>query len=164
MYETDRLIMRHFLPDDVEKCMESWGKDTNLGRYIIGYPMTDIVQMKNFVEGMSKQKNAWVLVEKESNDIVGYVIGEKYQGNKYSYEALKYLLQIYFTEYGMYLIEAKYNASNKASEQILQRLGFKKEAVLRGRRMNFLTGERNDMVICSIDRKEMDKYPAINAR
>ena len=30
--------------------------------------------------------------------------------------------------------------------------------------MNFLTGERNDMVICSIDRKEMDKYPAINAR
>lgn len=164
MYETDRLIMRHFLPDDVEKCMESWGKDTNLGRYIIGYPMTDIVQMKNFVEGMSKQKNAWVLVEKESNDIVGYVIGEKYQGNKYSYEALKYLLQIYFTEYGMYLIEAKYNASNKASEQILQRLGFKKEAVLRGRRMNFLTGERNDMVICSIDRKEMDKYTAINAR
>lgn len=164
MYETDRLIMRHFLPDDVEKCMESWGKDTNLGRYIIGYPMTDIVQMKNFVEGMSKQKNAWVLGEKESNDIVGYVIGEKYQGNKYSYEALKYLLQIYFTEYGMYLIEAKYNASNKASEQILQRLGFKKEAVLRGRRMNFLTGERNDMVICSIDRKEMDKYPAINAR
>lgn len=164
MYETDRLIMRHFLPDDVEKCMESWGKDTNLGRYIIGYPMMDIVQMKNFVEGMSKQKNAWVLVEKESNDIVGYVIGEKYQGNKYSYEALKYLLQIYFTEYGMYLIEAKYNASNKASEQILQRLGFKKEAVLRGRRMNFLTGERNDMVICSIDRKEMDKYTAINAR
>lgn len=181
MYETDRLIMRHFLPDDVEKCMESWGKDTNLGRYIIGYPMMDIVQMKNFVEGMSKQKNAWVLVEKESNDIVGYVtfdipyeplkvgevgyvIGEKYQGNKYSYEALKYLLHIYFTEYGLYLIEAKYNASNKASEQILQRLGFKKEAVLRGRRMNFLTGERNDMVICSIDRKEMDKYPAINAR
>lgn len=164
MYETDRLIMRHFLPDDVEKCMESWGKDTNLGRYIIGYPMMDIVQMKNFVESMSRQKNAWVLVEKESNDIVGYVIGEKYQGNKYSYEALKYLLQIYFTEYGMYLIEAKYNASNKASEQILQRLGFKKEAVLRGRRMNFLTGERNDMVICSIDRKEMDKYTAINAR
>lgn len=164
MYETDRLIMRHFLPDDVEKCMESWGKDTNLGRYIIDYPMTDIVQMKNFVESMSRQKNAWVLVEKESNDIVGYVIGEKYQGNKYSYEALKYLLQIYFTEYGLYLIEVKYNASNKASEQILQRLGFKKEAVLRGRRMNFLTGERNDMVICSIDRKEMDKYTAINSR
>ena len=172
MYETDILIMRHFSPDDVEKCMDSWGKDTNLGRYIIGYPMTDIVQMKNFVEAMSRQKNAWVLIEKESNDIVGYVtfdipyellkvgevgyvIGEKYQGNKYSYEALKYLLQIYFTEYGLYLIEAKYNASNKASEQILQRLGFKKEAVLRGRRMNFLTGERNDMVICSIDREEM---------
>ena len=56
MYETDRLIMRHFSPDDVEKCMDSWGKDTNLGRYIIGYPMTDIVQMKNFVEAMSRQK------------------------------------------------------------------------------------------------------------
>lgn len=43
-----------------------------------------------------------------------------------------------------------------ASEKILCRLGFKKEAVLRGRRMNMSTGERNDMVICSITREEME--------
>lgn len=146
------LIIDIFIhPRNLKSVWKAGGKDTNLGRYIIGYPMTDIVQMKNFVEGMSKQKNAWVLVEKESSDIVGYVTFD------IPYEPLKVgeVGYVIGEKYGLCLIEAKYNASNKASEQILQRLGFKKEAVLRGRRMNFLTGERNDMVICSIDGKEM---------
>lgn len=172
-YETDRLIIRKFRADDAKKCMESWGRDTGLGRYILGYPMTDLRQMENFVRSLSEQKHAWVLIEKGSSDIVGYVtfdipyeslkigevgyvIGEKYQGHHYSYEALNYLLQVYFTDYDLYLIEAKYNASNIASEKILCRLGFKKEAVLRGRRINMSTGERNDMVICSINREEME--------
>lgn len=87
---------------------------------------------------------------------IGYIIGEKYQGNKYSYEALKCLLHVYFTDFDLDLIEAKYNSSNKASANILHRLGFKPEALLRDRRMNFLTGEKSDMVICSITKNEFE--------
>lgn len=172
-YETDQLLIRHFLLDDAEMCMESWGKDVNLGKYIINYPMKEISQMKKFVRGMSEQINCWLLIEKKRNEIVGYItidipyeplkvgevgyiIGEKYQGNKYSYEALKCLLHVYFTDFDLDLIEAKYNSSNKASASILHRLGFKQEALLRDRRMNFLTGEKSDMVICSITKNEFE--------
>lgn len=169
--ETDRLIIRHFLPDDAEACMESWGRDADLRRYIVYYPMTDISQMRSFVKNMSAQKNAWLLIEKKSNQTVGYVtidipyeslkigevgyvIGKKYQGDAYTYEALKFLLNMYFTKYDLYLIEAKYNESNIASGKILEKLGFKKEAVLRGRRIDGITMERNDMVVCSMTKNE----------
>ena len=74
--------------------------------------MKEISQMKKFVRSMSEQINCWLLIEKKRNEIVGYItidipyeplkvgevgyiIGEKYQGNKYSYEALKCLLHVY---------------------------------------------------------------------
>lgn len=127
--------------------------------------------MKNFAEFMSKQRNAWLLLEKKSRDAVGYVtmdipyeilkigeagyvVGEKYQGNAYAAEALRFLLHMYFTERDLYLVEARYNASNIASSKVLDRLGFKKEAILRGRRMDGITMERNDMVVCSLTKEE----------
>lgn len=174
MYETERLLVRNFMPEDAEQCMESWGKDKKLGRYIISYPMQDISQMRDFVEIMSKQENAWVIVEKKSKCIVGYitidityeslkigelgyVIGEKYQGNGYSYEAIKKILHNYFEVKNLYLVEAKYNESNIGSGKILNKLGFKKEAILRGRRIDGISKERNNMVICSITKDEFEQ-------
>lgn len=171
MFETERLLIRNFVPEDAASCMESWGRDVNLGRYILSYPMKDPEQMKSFAEFMSKQRNAWLLMEKKSRDAVGYVtvdipyeilkigevgyvIGEKYQGNGYAAEALRFLLHMYFTERDLYLVEARYNASNIASSKVLDRLGFRKKAVLRGRRMDGITMERNDMVVCSLTKEE----------
>lgn len=170
-FETERLFIRNFLPEDAASCMEGWGKDVNLGRYILSYPMKDLEQMKNFAEFLSKQQNAWLLIEKESRNAVGYVtmdipyeilkigeigyvIGERYQGNAYAAEALRFLLHMYFTEQDLYLVEARYNAGNIASGKVLNRLGFKKEATLRGRRMDGITMKRNDMVVCSLTKEE----------
>lgn len=61
---------------------------------------------------------------------------------------------MYFRERDLYLVEARYNASNIASSKVLDRLGFKKEAILRGRRMDGITMERNDMVVCSLTKEE----------
>lgn len=66
MFETERLLIRNFVPEDAASCMESWGRDVNLGRYILSYPMKDPEQMKNFTEFMSKQRNAWLLLEKRA--------------------------------------------------------------------------------------------------
>ena len=43
---TNRLTIRNFLSDDTEKCLEGWGRDAGLGKYIIGYPM-DYSSMDN---------------------------------------------------------------------------------------------------------------------
>ena len=53
------------------------------------------------------------------------------------------------------MVEAKYNEENVSSARLLHKLGFKKEAVLRDRRMNLQTGERNNLIVCSVTQEEM---------
>lgn len=55
------------------------------------------------------------------------------------------------------MVEAKCNEENVSSARLLHKLGFKKEAVLRGRRMNLQTGERNNLIVCSVTQEEMKK-------
>ena len=52
---TNRLTIRNFLSDDTEKCLEGWGRDAGLGKYIIGYPM-DYSSMDNFVCALAENK------------------------------------------------------------------------------------------------------------
>lgn len=43
-----------------------------------------------------------------------------------------------------------------ASANLLNKLGFQIEASLRGRRIDNLTGKRNNMIVCSITKDEVD--------
>lgn len=173
MLETERLRIRNFKSEDSKKCFESWGKDKNLGEYVILYPMSDISQMKSLVSALEKNKNAWLLEEKVTGNVIGYitvdipydllktgelgyVIAEKYQHCGYAYEALTYIIKKYLYEEELYLLEAKYNENNIASSKLLHKLGFQTEASLRGRRIDLFTGERNNMIVCSITKDEVN--------
>ncbi len=85
---------------------------------------------------------------------IGYVIGEKHQNRGYASEAVNCILAEYFINQGVYLIEAKCNASNHASLKLLQKSGFQIDGRLRGRRIDLLTGERNDIIVASITQTE----------
>jgi hypothetical protein len=50
MIETERLRIRNFTSEDSKRCFESWGKDKDLGKYIILYPMSEVSQMESLVE------------------------------------------------------------------------------------------------------------------
>ena len=69
-YETERLCIRHFDPVNVDSCYKGWGQDEHLGKFILGYPMTEET-MKSFV--MTMVENAWVIVEKKSGQCIGYI-------------------------------------------------------------------------------------------
>ena len=43
MLETNRLLIRNFVVEDTHSCLEGWGKDKKLGKYIFGYPAEDNV-------------------------------------------------------------------------------------------------------------------------
>lgn len=60
MIETERLRIRNFTSEDSKHCFESWGKDKNLGKYIILYPMSEVSQMESLVSSLEKNKHAWV--------------------------------------------------------------------------------------------------------
>ena len=49
MLETNRLLIRNFVAEDAPSCLEGWGKDKELGKYILGYPAEE-KQMEAFVD------------------------------------------------------------------------------------------------------------------
>ena len=165
-YETERLCIRHFDSVDADSCYKGWGQDEQLGKFILGYPMNKET-MKSFVMTMAENENAWVIVEKKSGQCIGYmtvdipypqlaigeigyVIGEHFQRKGYAYEAVSELLRIYFKEKSMYMMEAKYNVNNVSSEKLLKKLGFVTDGILRHRRIDLQTGQRCDLVVCSL--------------
>ena len=173
MFETERLRIRNFISKDSKSCFESWGKDKKLGKYIILYPMSDISQMESLVSSLKKNKHAYVLEDKVTGNVIGYitvdipydllkigelgyVIAEKFQHLGYAYEALTCIIKKYLYEEDLYLLEAKYNENNIASSKLLNKLGFQREASLRGRRIDGFSGERNNMIVCSITKDEVN--------
>ena len=62
---------------------------------------------------------------------LGYWIGEKYSRNGYMKEALKLLIPSLFIDLRLNRIEAATLEENIASKNLLKRIGFKKEGVLR---------------------------------
>ncbi len=171
-YETERLCIRHFDSVDVDSCYHGWGRDEQLGKFILGYPMTKET-MKSFVMAMAENENTWVIAEKESGQCIGYitvdipypqlaigeigyVIGEHFQRKGYAYEAVSELLRIYLEEKSLYMMEAKYNSNNISSEKLLKKLGFVTDGILRNRRIDLQTGQRCDLVVCSICRDEYE--------
>lgn len=172
MLETERLRIRNFVSEDSKSCFESWGEDKNLGKYIILYPMSDVSQMESLVNSLVNNKNAWILEEKITGNVIGYitvdipyellkvgelgyVIAEKYQHCGYAYEALTCIIKRYLYEEELYLLEAKYNENNIASSKLLNKLGFQVEASLRGRRIDRHSGERDNLIVCSLTKDEV---------
>lgn len=169
--ETKRLLLRNFCENDVNACYESWGQDRQLGQYIISYPMTDIRQMERLIHGFISNKNAWLITDKRSKAIlgyitmnvpydllgvgeIGYVIGEKHQKHGYAREAVLCLLDEYLIHRNFYLIEAKCSETNTASLNLLKKLGFQSDARLRDRRIDLTTGTRKALLVFSITQDE----------
>lgn len=170
MLKTERLLIRNFKIEDSCSCFKGWGKDESLGKYIVGYPMEE-KQMESFVSALAENENAWVIVEKDSMNCIGYitvdipyiqlgigeigyVIGERYQHKGYAYEAIHCILQEYLVDRDLYMIEAKCNVNNIASIYLLKKLGFQVDGELRDRRIDFMSGKRSNLMICSITKED----------
>lgn len=141
---TERLTIRHFKEEDAASCFAGWGKDKNLGKYILGYPMEE-QQMRAFVSTLAQSEHAFVL-------------GERYQHKGYAYEAINSVIHKYLVEKGLYMIEAKYNASNTASGALLKKLGFQIDGELRDRRIDPASGRRQNLVVCSITKEDHPEF------
>jgi ribosomal-protein-alanine N-acetyltransferase len=114
----------------------------------------------------------WGIVEKHSNIFVGYfgffrlipehcraeigyALNAKYWGKGYMNETIKKMVRFGFKIMKLHSIEANVNPKNEKSKNVLEKIGFKKEAYFRE---NYLFNDRFlDSVIYSLLEKDLTK-------
>ena len=150
--DTERLFLRQFQITDVHDCMKNWASDPEVYRYISRKPMAE----EEIVEWLSPAEEVysdlkiyyWAIVEKESNEVIGaiyvddlseknkwceldWMIGKSYWNQGMTSEAGRAVLNYLLKEIGFHRVQAKCCVENRASERIMQKLGMKREGILR---------------------------------
>ncbi len=174
--ETDRLVLRKFEIEDADGMYNNWASDPECCKYLSWDVHKDVNETKEllkfWIKGYEDGCYNWVAEIKDTHEIIGsisvitaikkhstaelgYCYGSKYWGKGYATEALRAVIEYLLTECDFYLIEARHISGNPASGRVMEKAGMHKDAVLRDRRINKYTGERNDIVVYSITKEEL---------
>lgn len=182
--ETKNLKIRKFKIEDAEDIYKNLATERKLEK-CLGYNIHHSVeQTKNMVSSYIYEYEAnelvWAIEEKQTNSAIGYInalevsnlnkycnikfgIAFKYIEKHYMEEALNCVLEYMFNEKKFNMVVSKFCDGNKEitnyKTAILERIGMKKEAVLRNRRINEKTGIIENQVIYSITK---DEFFALN--
>ena len=90
--------------------------------------------------------------EQSARAELGYVLGREHWGRGLMQEALSALIAYAFDTYALRRLEAEVNPANDPSNRLLQKLGFRKEGLLRQRWFN--KGSAHDTHIYGLLREE----------
>jgi ribosomal-protein-alanine N-acetyltransferase len=146
LIETKRLIMRNFITEDTSDAYEYLSNNNVM--YYIEDPY-DCQQAAEFIkENMNKEiPNVYALVEKISDKVIGHVIfhrygndkiyelgwiiNENYQNNGYAFEISNELIKYAFSILHIHKIVGETIEGNRASINLMLKLGMKQEAVFK---------------------------------
>lgn len=178
--ETKRLILREFKIEDAAEAYRNWCTDPKTNQFLDWDLHRDINETKtilqSWIDNYANGAYDWVVELKDNHELigsisvvngpnrhdwehgiaeVGYCYGSKYWGHGYATEALRAVIEYLLNDAGMYLVQARHITGNPASGRVMQKAGMKQETVLRARRINKVTKERNDLVVYSIIKDEL---------
>ena len=76
--ETERLILRKFVPSDYIKAYENYCTDENVTRYMTWYPHKDLNETKELVNGWFSKYNDnkfynWVITLKDVDEAINHI-------------------------------------------------------------------------------------------
>jgi ribosomal-protein-alanine N-acetyltransferase len=147
--ETERLILRAITPDDRFAIFENYS-DPDVAEWFFDQAYTQIEQadqvIQEFIEKTTEGKGlAWVIVLKEGSEFVGtcsyenfnadgqgeigFDLAKEHWGHGYMSEALGAIITYGFAELGLVSIEAQTYSRNSRARQVLERLGFRVDAI-----------------------------------
>jgi ribosomal-protein-alanine N-acetyltransferase len=150
--KTDRLILRQLTMEDVEFVFQHF-HDPQVVQYLMDEPpVADYAQAQAiidfYLEPEGKTQNRWGIVRRADNRLIGtcgyhkwekahfraeigYDLSPDCWGQGYMTEALRSVLRHGFGRMGLNRIDALVYIHNDRSIQLLQRLGFRQEGLLR---------------------------------
>lgn len=174
--ETERLLLRRITIDDVNEIMELRGNPETM-KYIPRPLITSKEEALEHFKMIDEKIEAnvginWAITIKGNPKLIGtighyriqpenhrceigYMILPQYNGKGYVTEAIRVVLEYGFNDLNMHSIEAVIDPDNVASERVLQKNGFVKEAhILENELWN---GKFWDTVIYSILKRNFIK-------
>ena len=153
---TDRLLLRGVAEGDADFLLRQFS-DEDVCRYLYdAEPFTSIDEAEElvrfFIDPEGKNRNRWIIVEKASgepigtcgysrwdkqNDLadLGYDLAPAHWRRGYMSEALAAAIGSGFENMGLNRIEAVISVENVASFTLVERLGFRREGVMRERHL-----------------------------
>lgn len=157
--ETERLILRRFVSEDIPLAFKNWLTDETVTRFLSWLPHKDISVSEKILGGwIDSYKNddfyQWAIVLKETDEPIGtisvlhtneridcfeigYCIGSKWWHKNIMTEAFGAVISFFFDVVGANRIEAHHDPNNPASGRVMQKCGLAYEGTLRqGTRSN----------------------------
>ena len=171
--ETERLILRKIVIDDVEDMYE-YSKDNSVTEYLTWSAHIDrsyTLEYINYLQARYKTGDFydWGVVVKESGRMIGtcgftrfdyvnnsaeigYVLNSDYHGHGIATEAVTKILEFGFDRLNLNRIEGRYMVENAASRRVMEKCGMRFEGVRREGML--IKGKYRDIGVCSILNKE----------
>ena len=150
---TERLVLRRYTHDDIPDVL-TFASQPSVARVTSSrIPATEegvrqYVDEQNSYQPFEKDRVFELAIErKEDGKVIGLVglicqdhgqgemgwaLGVEYRGQGYATEAARALMDYGFTSLGLHRIHADTNTDNLASRRIMERLGMRREGLLRG--------------------------------
>lgn len=180
--ETEKLILRKFRRKDLNDMYEiSSTEITNIEDSVFAensvfYSHTSKEDTLRVIESAMHDygtyESCWAVEEKSSHKVIGHIriddaslknkqctivwsLSPKCWGIEYGKQMLTTMFKYLFESHPFDIIVIKYYSNKIFSNSILEDSGMKRDAVLRDRRINSLTGEKESLVIYSILREEL---------
>ena len=147
MIETDRLIIRGFDANDWQDLFE-YLSDPAIYTYEPGEPI-NLQQAQELARQRSAGRDFWAVVLRQEGKVIGhlhlkrieplelltwelgYIFNPAFQRRGYASEASHALVRHAFSNFGAHRIVAYCNPENTASWKLLERVGFRREGLLR---------------------------------
>jgi RimJ/RimL family protein N-acetyltransferase len=148
--ETERFILREFLPDDIEGLFDM-DADPEVHRYLGNNPISTKEEAKEIIDFIRDQYitngvGRWAIIDKTNNEFagwtgfklvreiinnhsnfydLGYRLRKKYWGQGVATETGNASLQYGFEKMKMDIVYAMANCDNAGSNNVLKKLGFR---------------------------------------
>jgi [ribosomal protein S5]-alanine N-acetyltransferase len=172
--ESERLLFRKILLSDAQDLLLIRTNDDVI-QFLDVVRFESIGDAEKWVHSVSESYDNetginWGIVEKQSNDFIGYfgfwrmipehcraeigyALKPEYWGKGYMYETINKMVRFGFENMKLHSIEANVNPANEKSKRVLEKIGFKQEAYFRE---NYLFNNKFlDSLIYSLLKKDL---------
>lgn len=174
-FKTDNVIVRRFEMNDVEQAyynLSLYEDISDMANYKTHKSMDETrMIIKSAINEFYTDEPIWAVEDKKSKNLVGFIrvtnysaknkrcnitwtMAYKYWNTCFMKDALIKTINFLFLKKDIELIVCSYYGDNKISGEILESVGMRKEAVLRERKINEKTNEKENCVIYSINKQE----------